>query len=451
MNRIVFQRVFVCVSCMLSPNSFAAENSAVPAFPGAEGFGAYTKGGRGGRVIEVTNLNDAGPGSFRVACDAKGPRIVVFRTSGTIYLNKRIELRHPAITIAGQTAPGGGICLSIAPETADGGPLKVMTSEVIIRHVRFRPGPPERGEFAENVDGLTIANRNGSIRNVIIDHCSFSWATDELFNTWYNVKDVTVQWCLFSEALSKSKHNKGNHSKGPLLGSIDGDRQSFHHNLMVHNVGRNPMIKLNGLADVVNNVAHVPRAVAMSISDEYAPARANFIGNCITAPNGEGIVHGCIFLPTGRGFAVYAQGNIGPHLKDVEGKQSLWFRNIKGDFFATQRHPAPKVTTHAAKDARPLVLKHAGATQPKRDAVDTRVVGDVITGRTRIVDHPDQVGGWPKLARGTAPLDSDHDGMPDVWERAAGLDPNDPQDGPEDFDRDGYTNIEEFLNESDGQ
>ena len=417
----------------------------LPAFPGAEGFGATTIGGRGGRVIEVTNLNDAGLGSFRSACDAEGPRIVVFRTGGTIYVKKRIELRHPNITIAGQTAPGGGICLSIEPKTADGGPLKVMTSEVIIRHVRFRPGPPLRAEFAENVDGLTIANRNGPIRNVIIDHCSFSWSTDELFNTWYDVKDVTVQWCLFSEALSKSKHNKGNHSKGPLLGSIAGDRQSYHHNLMVHNVGRNPMIKLNGLADVVNNVAHVPRVVAMSISDQYGPARANFIGNYVTAPNGDGLVHGCIFLPFGKGIAVYAQGNIGPHLKDVDGKQSLWFRNIKGDFFATKRHPAPRVTTHTAKEARQLVLKHAGATRPKRDAVDTRVVDDVKAGRTRIVDHPKDVGGWPELAIGSARRDSDHDGMPHKWEKTHGLDPNDPSDGPQTATN-GYTNLENYLN-----
>ena len=152
-------------------------------------------------------------------------------------------MRNPLIAIAGQTAPGGGICLRIDPETADGGPLKVMTSEVIIRHMRFRPGPPKQARFAKNVDGLTIANREKPIRNVIIDHCSFSWSTDELFNPWYDVKDVTVQWCLFSEALAQSTHNACNHSKGPLLGSKDGDRQSFHHNLMVHNVGRNPMIK----------------------------------------------------------------------------------------------------------------------------------------------------------------------------------------------------------------
>lgn len=425
------------------------ENSSPIAFPGAEGFGSFTKGGRGGRVIEVTNLNDSGPGSFRAACEAEGPRTVVFRTGGTILVRKRIELHNPFITIAGQTAPGGGICLRIDPETADGGPLKVMTSEVIIRHMRFRPGPPKQARFAENVDGLTIANKEKPIRNVIIDHCSFSWSTDELFNTWYDVKDVTVQWCLFSEALAQSKHNAGNHSKGPLLGSKGGDRQSFHHNLMVHNVGRNPMIKLDGFADVINNVAHVPGQVAMSISDEYAPARANFIGNCVTAPNGDGLVHGCAILSTGKGFAIFAEGNLGPHLQDGSGKQSAWFNNIKGDVFVAARHAAPAVTIHTATEARLLLLEGAGATMPVRDAVDSRVVEDVRVGRTRIVDHPDQVGGWPTLKAGIAPEDSDHDGMPDEWEKAAGLNPSDNTDGATDLDGDGYTNLEEYLNGTD--
>ena len=139
---------------------------------------------------------------------------------------------------------------------------------------------------------------------------------------------------------------------------------------------------------------------SMSISDEYALARANFIGNYVTAPNGDGLVHGCAFLPTGKGFAVFAEGNLGPHLQDGSGKQSAWFSNIKGDVFVAARHAAPVVTIHTATEARLLVLEGAGATMPVRDAVDNRAVEDVRAGRTRIVDHPDQVGGWPTLQAG---------------------------------------------------
>jgi pectate lyase len=415
------------------------------AFPGAEGFGASTKGGRGGRILEVTNLEDSGPGSFRAACEAEGPRTVVFRTSGTLRVKKRIEVRHPFITIAGQTAPGGGICLSIDEEVADGGPLKIMTSEVIIRYMRFRPGPPRNPQVLENVDGLTIANADQPIRRVIIDHCSFSWSTDELFNTWYDVKDVTVQWCLFAEALAETVRGQGNHSKGPLLGSKGGDRQSFHHNLMVHNAGRNPMIKLHGLADVINNFAHVPGQVAMSISDEYGLARVNFIGNIVTAPNGDGLVRGCSFLPTGNGFAVFSQGNIGPLLPDAQGPQAAWFRNIPADAFVPVRFSAPPVTIHTASEARLLLLEEAGATIPSRDAVDCRVVEDVRAGRTRIVRHPDEVGGWPRLPVGLAEDDFDHDGMPDRWEQNLGLNWRNEADGTEDSDGDGYTNLEAYL------
>jgi hypothetical protein len=146
---------------------------------------------------------------------------------------------------------------------------------------------------------------------------------------------------------------------------------------------------------------------------------------------------------------VYAQDNIGPHLRDANADQQLWFRNIKGDFFAPKRHPAPPITEHTATQARGLVLDYAGATRPKRDAVDTRVVNDVKAGRSRIVDDPDQVGGWPDMLQAAAPMDSDHDGMPDGWERRHKLNPNDTSDGSSDADGDGYTNVEEYLNQTD--
>ncbi len=437
-------KTFIAILPLLLVGWLRAGN--VPAFPGAEGFGAKTKGGRGGQLIAVTNLNDSGPGSFRQACETAGPRIITFHVGGTIRLKKRIEIHHPNLTIAGQTAPGGGICLSIEPETADGGPLKIMTSEVIIRHLRFRPGPAKQPEVAENVDGLTIADRNGPIRRVIIDHCSFSWATDELFNTWYDVADITVQWCLFSEALAKSDLVRGSHSKGPLLGSRDGERQSFHHNLMIHNAGRNPMVKMSGLADIVNNVAHVPRMVAMSVSDEYGAARANFVANYVSAPNADGFVYGCVFLKSGNGFSVYAAGNMGPHSDGSLTDATSWFRNRSPEYFAVDRHPAPPITEHTALQARQLLFAKAGATLPQRDLVDQRVVAEAKEGITRVVTHPADVGGWPQLERGLPPLDSDKDGFPDSWEDAYGFDPRSTDNPSVDSDSDGFTDYEEYLN-----
>jgi len=169
----------------------------------------------------------------------------------------------------------------------------------------------------------------------------FSWSTDELFNTWYEVRDVTVQWCLFSKALARAPGAAGSHSKGPLLGSKQGARQSFHHNLMVHNAGRNPMIKMRGLADVVNNVAHVPGTVAMSLSDEYGFARANFIGNFVSAPHGDGLVRGCVLLSSGNGFSVFARDNVGPLQRGPANPVDAW---------EIRRRLDPKAASDAAGD-----------------------------------------------------------------------------------------------------
>lgn len=176
----------------------AATASSVPAFPGAEGFGANSVGGRGGRVIEVTNLDDSGPGSLRAAIEADRPRTVVFRVGGTIELQSGLEITNPFITIAGQTAPGGGITLRNDPSNADTS-LKIETHDVVIRYIRSRPGPST--ELHGTLDAITIGNQEGGTYNVIVDHSSFSWATDEVVNSWYDAHDITIQWSIVSEGL----------------------------------------------------------------------------------------------------------------------------------------------------------------------------------------------------------------------------------------------------------
>lgn len=432
---------------LLSVVTSTADDMRKPAaFPGAEGFGAQAIGGRGGRVIEVINLNDDGPGSLRAAVEAEGRRIVVFRIAGIIELRSELVLANPYITIAGQTAPGGGVTIKTHPSNSRSAlTIKGGAHDVILQHLRIRPEPPTKRERPDDDSHVQDALQILDASRVIVDHCSFSWATDEVISTFSSAQDVSIQWCIIAEAL-RNKTRGGVDGKGLLVGGPKAGRISIHHNLMAHNLGRSPMVKLNGLADVVNNVAHVPGVVAMSISDEYAPTKANFIANYVTAPNGDGIVRGCAFLPTGKGFRVYAQGNLGPHLRDADGNQSLWFRNIKGDFLGTERHATPQITEHTAEEAWRLVLDHAGATRPHRDAVDARVVADVKAGRSRIVDHPNQVGGWSDIPMSAAPSDSDHDGMPDIWEAEHGFNPGDASDGTSDADGDGYTNVEEYLN-----
>jgi pectate lyase len=434
---------------LIAMTTSMAAGDALPAFPGAEGFGAQTPGGRGGRVIEVTNLNDRGPGSLRAAVEAEGPRLVVFRVAGTIEVNSPLQILHPFITVAGQTAPGGGITLKNGPGNLYA-PLQIKTHDVVVRYLRSRPGPsgvPPAKQDGSNVDALTLADLERDVFNVVIDHCSFSWSVDEVVNVWYDAADVTVQWCIMSEGLHEPRDRKGAGSKGPLFGGKGSGRISIHHNLMAHNVGRNPMIKATGLVDVVNNVVFVPQTVAAVVDGELGPCHVNFVGNTVIAPNGDGLVYGVQVLGP-RPVTLFVQSNHGPHRTRDDLPESLFVsrRNQGHSRIIADRKPAPAITTVPAAEAYEPVLRSAGCAIPMRDAVDERIVADVKARRTRIVNDPSEVGGWPNLPAGNPPADSDHDGMSDAWEERHGLNPNDPQDGPADQDGDGYTNVEEFLN-----
>jgi pectate lyase len=445
-------RIIESVAALVGTFAIAA-HAGVPAFPGAEGFGAHSVGGRGGRVIEVTNLNDSGPGSLRAALEAEGPRIVVFRTGGTIELMTELVVTHPFLTIAGQTAPGGGITLKTHPSnTRSALTLARGCHDVVIRHLRSRPGPHAgfprtKSGAAPDTSEVKDALQILGARRVIVDHCSFSWATDEVVSTFYDCEDVTIQWCVIAEALRKSRPDQDLPGKGLLIGSKGGGRISVHHNLMVHNVGRNPLLKCSGLVDVVNNVVLAPDKVAMAIDAEFGEAKANFVGNHVQAPIGEGLVYGVRTASDGA-FALFVEGNIGPHRKGP-GQPEANFVNPHREarrWIITQRHDAAPVTTTSAAEAFEQVLAGAGCTLPMRDAVDERLVAEVRKGATRLVNHPSEVGGWPALAAGIAPRDTDHDGMPDAWEKMHGFDAADAGDGPQDADGDGYTNVEEFLN-----
>lgn len=431
---------------------FAQPAPSVPAFPGAEGFGAQSIGGRGGVVFEVVNLNDSGPGSLRAAIESSGPRTVVFRVGGTIELDSSFEILNPYITIAGQTAPGDGIALKNSSLNAKT-PLKIETHDVIVRYLRSRPGsnPNETG----TLDALTISSKDADVYNVIVDHCSFSWATDEVTNLYYAAHDLTVQWSIVAEGLDCPTHVEDGetqcHSMGMLVGHEGSRDYSIHHNLFAHNRRRNPRIKTTGLVDVVNNVVYNSGTGWNSrsptyVNGELAAVPANYVGNFFKPGVDSGDAEW--FIDTKLITSVYIEGNSVPNLvvnPDPEDQANL----------TSVRHPAAPVTTTSAQEAFDQVLSDVGANiglncdgsqYSRRDSADARVVAEVISGTGRIIDEPEEVGGWPILASGTPCVDGDHDGMPDEWESIMGLNSLDPSDRNQ-LSPAGYTWLEEYLNQ----
>lgn len=413
-----------------------------PAFPGAEGFGKFAVGGRGGQVIEVTNLNDSGPGSFRAACDATGPRTVVFRLSGTIALEKRITIRNPYITIAGQTAPGDGICIRDHKVTFD-------TEHVIIRYLRFRPGDTKGAEQ----DGF-----GGNGNHAIIDHCSVSWGIDETLSI-NKASNFTVQWCMATESLYDSIHHKGKHGYGGLWGGPGG---SWHHNILAHHSSRNPRVSGNaesGLMDFRNNVIY-NWGFNSAYGGELWPR--NWVNNYYKyGPATRESVRRRIFVQKDARGRMFAEGNYVWGFPEISADN--WNGGIdideQGDAtisslrVLTPYSVAP-VTTESAESAFESVLRNAGASL-NRDRVDQRIVNEIRSGSAEfgkswggggkgIIDSQSDVGGWPDLTSSSPPVDADHDGMADEWETFRGLDPANPLDGT--LITDGYTNLEIYLN-----
>ena len=411
-----------------------AEPPSVPAFPGAEGFGAFTPGGRGGRVLFVTNLNDSGPGSLRSACRAEGPRTVIFRVSGTIELESTLTVDQPFITIAGQTAPGDGICLKNEE-------MNIATQDVVIRYLRFRPGD----QGTSDCDAL--GGRN--CRNVVIDHCSASWSVDECVS-FYDCENVTVQWCLIAESLNGSHHKKGAHGYGGIWGGNGG---SFHHNLLAHHASRNPRLAgSNGPIDCRNNAIY-----NWQHNSAYGGegSRVNLVANYYkSGPATAEPIRGRIVDPSDEAGRWYVACNVVFGFPDISADN--WAGGVQGRFVAASiRAEEPfacaPVRTDSADEAYERVLARAGAILPRRDAVDLRIVDDVRKrtgghGAGGIIDSQAQVGGWPLLRSLEPPGDTDGDGMSDEWETAHGVDAYDPRDGPGDLDGDGYTNLEDYLN-----
>ncbi len=446
------------LAAILLPGSLPA----LPSFPGAEGAGGTTPGGRGGRVLFVTNLQDSGPGSLRAAMEAAGPRMVVFRVSGRIELKTPIEVNHPYLTVAGQTAPGDGICVSGQTVTLNAG-------HIIVRYLRFR-----RGNLETRDDAFNAVHAPGQI---ILDHCSFSWGLDENVSLYRYMKpdghgdfiknpieNITIQWCISSEAL-----NPHGHAFGATWG---GRNVSFHHNLFANNTGRVPSIGWGDHVDFRNNV--IFNWQHRNIDGGDATSKLNIVANAFKAgpatykgelqyrvakpevfrdfseSEGEGRWHIAGNLVFGYPEVTRDNWDGGVQFQDA-GRQRV------ADYIERNRDndpvPAVPIRQDAAEVAYERVLAHAGATLPVRDPVDRRIVGEVASGETTygngIINSPAEAGGWPEYQSLPAQPDMDNDGMPDAWERRYGLNAEDPADYSRDSDGDGYLNLEEFLNGTD--
>lgn len=414
-----------------------AGDKPLPAFPGAEGFGAKTIGGRGGKVYTVTNLNDAGPGSFREACDAAGARTVVFAVSGVIDLKTTINISNPYITIAGQTAPGDGICLKRKD-------LRIAAHDVIVRYIRSRPGDLS-GEEMDAISVITNAH------DVIIDHCSANWSIDEGLSPSGNIYNITVQWCLIGQSLSHSVHKKGAHGFGSLVRGVGGI--TLHHNLWIDNQARNPRLGDNynqppwPTIDVRNNLMYNWGDMCSGMTG--GNISVNYMNNYLK-PGPNSSDKAPIVLTKTAKVKFYLAGNIVEGRRQHTLRPEAMFNTDQGKdevLFEIMEKPfiTPLVKTSSAKQAYTDVLSHVGASYPVRDNIDQRLIDEVINNSGKIIDSQSEVGGWPVYRNVKAPIDTDKDGIPDAWEMKNNLNPNDAGDaikkGP-----DGYSNLEIYIN-----
>lgn len=430
----------------------------IPAFPGAEGGGAYSFGGRGGRVFVVTSLADSGLHTLRAACEEGGARIIVFNVAGIIKLQSPIVIRAPYVTIAGNTAPGDGVCVA-------GESIWVNTHDVVIRHMRFRRGETSYDRRDDAIGGNPIGN-------IIVDHVSASWGLDENMSWYRHMYDpgdgtkpqklptvnITIQNSIFSECL-----NTYNHAFGSTIGGLN---STFMRNLWANNIARNPSIGMYGDFTLVNNVIFNwrnrsadggdHRSMFNVINNYYKPGpvtpKDQPAGFRILKPEGDRAKKDTLVL--GR---AYVHGNI------MEGNERVTKNNWNGgvqvegladagkytDYIKVNKpFPMNHLTITSAQEAYQHVLANSGATLPRRDPVDIRIIKEVTTGKTTykdgIITDISQVGGYPEY-KGTPYKDSDSDGMPDDWEKKYGLNPANAADAVSDLNGDGYTNIEKYV------
>ncbi|HER07471.1 MAG TPA: hypothetical protein ENO20_01045 [Bacteroides sp.] len=396
----------------------------IPAFPGAEGYGKYTSGGRWGAVYEVTNLNDAGPGSLRDAV-SQSNRTIVFRISGDIELKSELVILGDNLTLAGQTAPGDGICVRDYP-------TKINGNNIIVRFLRFRLG--DRYGLAS--DALDINDQH----DIILDHCTLSWGVDECFSAYGNT-NVTIQWCIIGEGLNLRGHS---------MGGLWGGYTTYHHNLIHSNNTRNPKYAYTYDEDITDSRNNVIYNWGYNSAYTSPTGRVNLVNNYYKAgpATGSGVRDRIVQAePTKR---MYITGN---HVAGFPGiTADNWDGGVdplNGGLPVRYDEPFPvsnPLPDQSAEDAYRDIISHAGASFPSRDDADHRAIRNLVDSTGAILMRQDDAGGFPRLHSLPAPADGDHDGMPDAYEMASGLNPEDGTDRNGDLNGNGYTNLEDYLN-----
>lgn len=447
-------KTLASVFALMLPAAHAAETT--PAFPGAEGYGRFANGGRGGDVYHVTNLDDSGKGSLRDAIKSKKadvPRTVVFDVGGTIKLKSPLKIESvKGLTLAGQTAPGDGITLR------DHGIAFSKCSDIVVRYLRFRLGD----ETKTSEDVINVGPEKEGCRDMIFDHLTATWGIDGIMDV-YAADRFTMQWCLFGEALHESTHHKGGHA---MLMSIRKTRGnvSIHHNLLFSSRDRHPTLggypppqsSADAIFDFRNNVIYNWEGAC-----NLATGRFNLVNNYWRpgpntdfkrdpypiAPKAEaqnvttGFLGGNVF----EGKPEWSSDNYAAFQWGVRGGK--YIGEVTPEKFKQPAEIVAKTdrpATQSAEAAYELVLTKAGASKV-RDSADERVIAGVKDRTHRRIDSQKEVGSWPRLKNGEAPKDGDSDGMSDTWEKAHDLDPGDSSDGNI-TQKDGYTNLEHYLN-----
>ena len=450
-------KIFFLTTAFFFINCFLTANAQTPAFPGAEGAGMYTTGGRGGKILFVTSLEDSiSPGTLRWAVNQKGARTILFKVSGVIQLKSPLKINKGDVTIAGQSAPGDGICIS-NHETI------ISADNVIVRFIRFRLGDNAK----EPIDAFSGKN----CKNIIIDHCSMSWSVDEC-SSFYDNENFTMQWCIIAESLRNSAHTKGEHGYGGIWG---GHNASFHHNLFVSHDNRNPRFcgsRYSNQAslekvDFINNViynwgannSYAGEGGSYNIENNYyKPGPATKSNKSFLNPYAD---DGKNYQAAGIYGSFFISGNV------MVGNNKITKNNSLGvKLHSTFKEYAPNVTlndvisqtrfkisiikTQSAKCAYKKVLKNAGCSLV-RDEPDKRYVRETETGTftfngsngssNGLIDSQKDVGGWLVYNSGISPDDFNADGIPDGW-----LKKNYPNKNATDTNKKGYTYLEVYLN-----
>ncbi len=431
---LIFRGVFVLFITVWFMGCRASKVSAqnLPVFPGARGFGSTTVAGRGGVVIKVTNLNDNGSGSLREALGRSGPRIIVFEVGGVIRLQSLLKITTPYVTVAGQTAPSPGITLIYDS-------VSVRTHDVLIQHLHIRPGnqgPYRDNSPGENKDGIDLASSNSSVYNIVIDHCSISWAVDETASTWFaTTHDLTFSNNIISEALQHSIHPKGAHSTGMLIGDHV-QKAAIIGNLFAHNDFRNPLTKNDTSTIILNNLIYNPGYAAIHFQNNEnidGVMSASVVGNVIKIkPEGDTSDRGF-----GIGIASYIKAGSEFYIHDTVSIQnnitnpvSLYTDSYYNSSMRVNQPPSEawlnNLTVYPSNQVESVVLSGAGARPWDRDSIDERIIRDVRDLTGSIIDNQNYVGGYPN---------------PTSTNRSLNI-PTNPNG---DDDGDGYTNVEEWI------